>query len=64
MTNKEFNLSEKRETDFASDFYYWQQDVKEFIRLETSLLSDLLEKKISWAEFDEKRANLIGDKLK
>lgn len=26
------SLSEKRETDFASDFYYWQNDIKEFIK--------------------------------
>jgi len=67
ITEKEFNLSEKAiipEKEWHIKNYYWEEDVKEFIRLETSLLSDLLEKKISWAEFDEKRANLIGDKLK
>ena len=68
----EFNLSEKildKETeDGQGDIYVTKllldvEDVKEFIKRETSLLSDLLEKKITWAEFDEKRAKLAGEKL-
>ena len=57
-----FNLSEKIQDEFG-DRCCKLEDVKEFIRKETSLLSDLLEKKITWGEFDEKRAKLAGERL-
>ena len=38
--SKEFNLSEKRVSD-GLRFKYYQKDIKEFIKLNTSLIEDL-----------------------
>jgi hypothetical protein len=64
MADKEFSLSE--EISFGED---WMPDVitvyyiKEFIRKESALLTNLKLNKITWDDFIKERLKLIGNKL-
>tara|TARA_Y100000310_G_scaffold311676_1_gene358175 strand:- start:1575 stop:1778 length:204 start_codon:yes stop_codon:yes gene_type:complete len=65
---KDFNLSDKAIPNTKIDklpignvFYIF--DVKEFIRREGELISDLYNEKITWNEFFKRRKKLMGAKL-
>jgi len=63
-----WNLSEKikqaRNDDFSESGLLLVEDVKEFIRLESELISKRQNGEISFMYFLNKRAELLGEKLK
>ena len=71
MKNKmtEFNLSEKRcmQVSEITESYRWiypEEDVKEFIRIDTQLIVDYMSEKINANEFWRERLKLMGEKLR
>jgi len=67
---EEFNLSEKEineidKSDIAvENGYYSREDVKEFIKQEAYLITEIDAGLITFEEFWDKRKKLIGEKLK
>jgi len=65
--NKEFNLSELGFwgcNSFIKDkTVYTEDDIKEFIRLDTKLIEDFFLENINFDELTDKRKKLAGDKL-
>ena len=65
---EEFNLSEKRQdTNKGTNFIryaYFEEDVKEFIKQEEFLITEVEAGIITFEEFWDRRKKLIGDKLK
>jgi len=65
---EEFNLSEKRQdTNKGTNFIryaYLEEDVKEFIKQEEFLITEVEAGIITFEEFWDRRKKLIGDKLK
>jgi hypothetical protein len=64
MKTKEFNLSEKinHSIDFSGENID-VEDVKEFIKIEDRLLTDLEYGRITMNEFCKERVKLLGEKL-
>ena len=64
---EEFNLSVKKKTPFdcipnkKSFYFYPEEDVKKFIKLEGYLLQSYILEEITWEEMCDKRRKLIGD---
>ena len=62
---KESNLSEKR-TDmesFERQWYYPEEDVKEFIKLDTELINQFACGQLTLLELKQEREKLAGEEL-
>ncbi len=60
---KEFNLSDEEVEWWDTDSYYYGSDIKEFIRLDTQLIKDFNDGKMTYNFLMNERNKLLGEKF-
>ena len=60
---EEFDLSKKRKSNSSGNWFYYEKNVKEFIKRDKELIRQLAVGEITYLEFHDKRDKLIGEKL-